>query len=361
MNETSQRIAALNDEFRRSPFDQQLGKTYTTDGVAALGPEAAAGNATIVYLNDSSGDFKIMTAPTGSAGAVATVTDRFHVTNAGSVGIGTTTPTAQFSTTGTVRFSNFGAGTLTTDASGNLSVPSDERLKNIQGSYTRGLADIEKLNPILYHWNGISGLDQSTLYAGFSAQNVLSAIPEAVGSSNNGYLTLQDRPVIATAVNAIKEIASITDTFKSNLVAWLGADNNGVVKVRTDELCVGTTCVTPEQFQAMVAASAANSNSPAPHLATSSATLILNGNNPSQWTLNTPWSDNLGALFTHDGISETIYATSTIDGLLPGTITIDYWAHVPTTGSWLHTTRDVVIPAPNDNPQPFKPTGTSTP
>ncbi|MDB5188133.1 MAG: cell wall surface anchor family protein, partial [Candidatus Kaiserbacteria bacterium] len=44
----------------------------------------------------------------------------------GAVGIGTSTPTAQLSTTGTVRFSNFGAGTLTTDASGNLSVSSDE-------------------------------------------------------------------------------------------------------------------------------------------------------------------------------------------------------------------------------------------
>ena len=47
----------------------------------------------------------------------------------------------------------------------------------------------------------------STQYAGFSAQNVQAAIPEAVGSSTNGYLTLQDRPLIAAVVNAIKELS----------------------------------------------------------------------------------------------------------------------------------------------------------
>jgi hypothetical protein len=30
-------------------------------------------------------------------------------------------------------------------------------------------------------------------------------------------------------------------------------------------------------------------------------TLTLNGNNPAEWQLNTPWNDNLGALFSHDG------------------------------------------------------------
>ncbi|MEQ1718972.1 MAG: tail fiber domain-containing protein [Hyphomicrobium sp.] len=274
------------------------------------------------------------------------------VKSTGNVGIGTTTPTAQLSTTGTVRFSNFGAGTLTTDASGNLSVSSDERLKNIQGTFTRRLADVLKLNPIEYHWNATSGLDQTTLYAGFSAQNVQSAIPEAVGSSANGYLTLQDRPVIAAVVNAIKEIASVTGTFKTNLVAWLGSASNGVTDFFAsrghfnDELCVGTTCVTPAQFQVMVAASAASNSSGAsspPPAATSSAALALNGNNPAQWPLNSVWQDNLGSLFTHDGISETIYSTSTIDTSVSGTTTVQYWAQIPSSLEWLMVTRAVVI------------------
>jgi hypothetical protein len=36
-------------------------------------------------------------------------------------------------------------------------------------------------------------------------------------------------------------------------------------------------------------------------------TLKVNGNNPAGWQQGTPWQDNLGALFTHNGQSETIY------------------------------------------------------
>jgi hypothetical protein len=59
-----------------------------------------------------------------------------------------------------------------------------------------------------------------------------------------------------------------------------------------------------------------------------SATLTLNGNNPATWPLGASLNDNLGALFTHDGISETIYSTSTVDTTIASTTTIDYWAVV---------------------------------
>jgi hypothetical protein len=73
--------------------------------------------------------------------------------------------------------------------------------------------------------------------------------------------------------------------------------------------------------------------------------LKINGNNPAQWPLKTPWSDNLGALFTHGGQSETIYSTSTVDVTQSGTTTLDYWAVVPSTQAWLHATRAVVVNA----------------
>ncbi|MDB5187644.1 MAG: hypothetical protein JWO50_164 [Candidatus Kaiserbacteria bacterium] len=192
-----------------------------------------------------------------------TYAERVRIDSVGNVGIGTSTPTAQLSTTGTVRFSNFGAGTLTTDASGNLSVSSDERLKNIDGSFTRGLSDIMKLSPISYHWNQLSGLDTQNSYSGFSAQNVRSAIPEAVGTTNNGYLTLQDRPILAATVNAIKDIGSIAGGFKDALVSWLGSSSNGLNKVTTDQLCVrdntgATTCITKSQLDALLSGTGLN-------------------------------------------------------------------------------------------------------
>jgi hypothetical protein len=132
--------------------------------------------------------------------------NRFIIDSSGNIGIGTTTPSAQLTTTGTVRLANFGAGNLQTDALGNVSVSSDERLKDIEGSFSRGLAELRTIQPIVYKWNAASGLDMSGTYAGFSAQNVDGSIPEAVGKSPNGYLSLSDRPILAATVNAIKEL-----------------------------------------------------------------------------------------------------------------------------------------------------------
>jgi len=127
------------------------------------------------------------------------------IVNGGSVGIGTASPTAQLHTTGTVRFANFGEGTLMTDASGNLSVSSDERLKNIDGSFNRGIEELMGINPISFHWNKNSGMDMENFYVGFSAQNIQDNIPEAVGIDHRGFLTLSDRPILATVVNSIKQ------------------------------------------------------------------------------------------------------------------------------------------------------------
>ena len=180
-------------------------------------------------------------------------------------------------------------------------------------------------------------------------------------------------------VKAIQDIATISGTFKANLIAWLGSATNGIANFfagnihATNELCVGDTCVTPQQFQAMVAASAASSGnsqpttppSPARTSTAAGPSLVLNGNDPATWTLNTAWQDNLGALFTYSAtttgpVTSTIYSTSTIDTTQPGTTTIDYWAQVPN-GDWLHTTRDVVIQAAaNNNPPPLTPGATST-
>lgn len=132
-------------------------------------------------------------------------TPDLFISATGSIGIGTSTPTAQLHTTGTVRFSNFGAGALTTDASGNVSVTSDERLKNITGLFTRGMEAVLGLEPVNYTWKPESGNETEHTYTGFSAQNVQASIPEAVGQTPGGFLTFSDRPVLAAVVNAVKE------------------------------------------------------------------------------------------------------------------------------------------------------------
>jgi hypothetical protein len=124
----------------------------------------------------------------------------------GNVGIGTSTPSAQLTVNSTVRFVGITGGTLETDAAGNVTVSSDERLKDIEGAYRTGLEAILGLEPIVYRWNRQSGFDRTTTYAGFSAQNVEAFLPESIGEDARGYKTFSTRPLLAALVNAIKEL-----------------------------------------------------------------------------------------------------------------------------------------------------------
>lgn len=105
-----------------------------------------------------------------------------------------------------IQLNGYGAGTLVTDASGNVTASSDERMKDIQGPFTTGLNAILNLRPILYTHKDAFGLDPTCVMAGFSAQQMLPHIPEAVGMDPQGYYTLSDRPILAACVNAIQDL-----------------------------------------------------------------------------------------------------------------------------------------------------------
>ncbi len=118
-------------------------------------------------------------------------------------------------TDGSVRMNKYGAGAATFDASGNITSVSDERLKLIQGPFTPGLAEILQVKPIRYKYKPESGLDPENIYAGFSAQNVMKWIPEAVGKDLQGWYTFNDRPVLAAAVNAISALQGQMDELRA--------------------------------------------------------------------------------------------------------------------------------------------------
>jgi hypothetical protein len=157
-------------------------------------------------------------------------------------GIGTTSASSVLTISGTptstlMRLVGFGSGALMSDANGVVYDNSDERLKDIAGTSTIGLSAIEGLNPINYHWNATSGLDMVNEYTGFSAQNVQANIPNAVGTDSKGYLTLDDRPIVAALVNSVKEIGSFI-TKVENGIAYL-------TNIVVERLTVGST-VSPE-------------------------------------------------------------------------------------------------------------------
>lgn len=111
---------------------------------------------------------------------------------------------------------NTGAGTYTSITSltmtGGLvtaiSGTSDERLKIFQ-PYEGGLKQILAITPARYRWNELgqahTHLPGDRDYVGFIAQDVQRAIPEAITGTEGGYLSFDQRAVVAALVNAVKE------------------------------------------------------------------------------------------------------------------------------------------------------------
>jgi hypothetical protein len=105
-----------------------------------------------------------------------------------------------------LRIAALGAGTLVTDASGNVGISSSEKLKTEVAPWSGGTDAILAMEPISYRWNERSGMDRLNTYHGFSAEQVHSVLPEAVGMNRDGTLSLSDRVIVAALVNAVKTL-----------------------------------------------------------------------------------------------------------------------------------------------------------
>jgi hypothetical protein len=115
----------------------------------------------------------------------------------GNVGIGTQAPTDLLSVN----------GNASKPGGGSWSVFSDERLKTIKGRFNSGLKVLMQLQPVRYEYkaNNALGLKSNGENVGFGAQAVQKIIPEAVSSNNQGYLMVNNDPILWTMLNAIKE------------------------------------------------------------------------------------------------------------------------------------------------------------
>jgi hypothetical protein len=128
------------------------------------------------------------------------------IQSGGNVGIGTTAPTDLLSVN----------GTASKPGGGSWAVFSDERLKNIKGNYTTGLNALMKLQPLRcqYKPDNALGLKFDRETVGFGAEALRKVIPEAVTKSENGYLMVNNDPILWTMLNAIKEQQKQIDQLK---------------------------------------------------------------------------------------------------------------------------------------------------
>ncbi|MEA1954639.1 MAG: tail fiber domain-containing protein [Campylobacterota bacterium] len=102
---------------------------------------------------------------------------------------------------------------------GSWSVSSDRRLKDIGKSYANGLETVNTIEPIYYNYKKDNPLKlpSEETYVGVIAQEVQKVIPDAVTENENGYLTVNNDPIIWAMLNAIKELSKEVNTLKMEL------------------------------------------------------------------------------------------------------------------------------------------------
>src|SRR5579859_504656 len=122
------------------------------------------------------------------------------------VGIGTPTPTG-----GSVLLSVNGDADKV--GGGSWSTFSDGRLKNIEGGFSPGLAEVLRLNPVRYRYKEQNplGIRDTGEHIGFVAQEVQKVIPEAVTTNDRGYLLVNNDPILWAMLNAIKEQQAVIE------------------------------------------------------------------------------------------------------------------------------------------------------
>lgn len=119
------------------------------------------------------------------------------ITTTGRMGINTLAPDQRLSVNGDA--SKVGGGSWATF--------SDKRLKNIAGPFRSGLNAVMRLQPLRYQYKQDNpiGITDNAEHVGLSAQEVQQVIPEAVTTNSNGFLMVDNDPIIWTMLNAIKE------------------------------------------------------------------------------------------------------------------------------------------------------------
>lgn len=175
----------LSPAFKLFDSSTQRGALGLAEAAGHFSGDAVAGDI-ILFANTG----KLLFQNGAGASAMAVV--------GGQIGIGTTTPDQKLSVSGDASKSAGG---------GSWQFFSDERLKNIKGQFSSGLKAVMQLQPIRYSYkpDNALGLQSVTEQVGFGAQALQKVIPEAVTRNSNGYLMVNNDPILWTMLNAIKE------------------------------------------------------------------------------------------------------------------------------------------------------------
>jgi hypothetical protein len=223
------------------------------------------------------GGISFQTAPSGTAGNTATMTEKMRLSNAGglslgnayvttdagagnmiitgNVGIGTTTPTTnKLVVVGDIRVGTSGTNGCIEQFAGTAlvgSCSSDINLKTNISPINGILDTFLKLQPVTYQWRVDEFPDRhfgNELVKGLVAQDVELLFPELVDIDGRGFKTVDYGIALQMlSIEAIKELdLKIIDinnfekenTWRDNLVAWLANAENRITRIFTGEVCL---------------------------------------------------------------------------------------------------------------------------
>jgi hypothetical protein len=96
-------------------------------------------------------------------------------------------------------------GTAGKPGGGSWSNSSDRRLKQNVNGYHDGLSKIQKIRPVTFQYNELSGYDTEPEYVGVIAQELQEVAPYMVSENETGYLDVNNSAMTYMLVNAVQE------------------------------------------------------------------------------------------------------------------------------------------------------------
>jgi hypothetical protein len=141
------------------------------------------------------------------------------ILSTGNVGIGTENPAVQLHTTGTIRYATFaggGSSTITVDNVGDLTRTSSIQLKKDVTAINYGLNEILQINPINFNWIDEDKFGNEN-ENGFIAEDVMSIIPNVVGSDIHG-LFMDYTKLIPILTKAIQEQQALIKALEQRII-----------------------------------------------------------------------------------------------------------------------------------------------
>jgi len=196
-------------------------------------------NGHTMFAAGSTGDFVLRTwNPTSGIKFTTNGTSRFRVKNDGLIEMGPEIKPGKELNTSIILSVN---GDAQKTGGGSWEVLSDKRLKSDVKSYTKGLAEVLKINPVTYKYSGVGGVaNTEKTQVGLIAQEFKKIEPDAIGIYKhtepmriastmeefmeggsrkmanleviNEYLTLDNSSITYMLVNGMKEQQAIIET-----------------------------------------------------------------------------------------------------------------------------------------------------